>query len=124
MPQEIARAFNRQDITDAIKLCYERPAKFIEEYLDDNFNLAPPNGDDEYYSLINQANLPNAAKGESIVVSHPSNVWSAENGHPGEEPLPADVINGTVHHCCPGRPDRQGPLEKVSSNALRNHGDS
>ena len=24
VPQEIARAFNRQDITDAIKFCYER----------------------------------------------------------------------------------------------------
>ena len=112
VPQEIARAFNRQDITDAIKLCYERPAKFIEEYLDDNFNLAPPNGDDEYYSLINQANLPNAAKGESIVVSHPSNVWSAENGHPGEEPLPADVINGDSAPLLPRSPRPPRPARK------------
>ena len=42
VPQEIARAFNHQDITDAIKLCYERPPGFIREYLEDNFNLAPP----------------------------------------------------------------------------------
>ena len=41
VPQEIARAFNHQDITDAIKLCYERPPGFISEYLEDNFNLAP-----------------------------------------------------------------------------------
>ena len=42
VPQEIASAFNRRDITDAIKLCYERAPGFINEYLEDNFNLAPP----------------------------------------------------------------------------------
>ena len=41
VPQEIARAFNRQEITDAIKLCYERPSEFINEYLDESFNLVP-----------------------------------------------------------------------------------
>ena len=41
VPQEIARAFNRQDVSDAIKLCYERPLEFINEYLEDNFSLDP-----------------------------------------------------------------------------------
>ena len=42
VPQEIARAFNSQDVSDAIKLCYERPLEFINEYLEDNFSLDRP----------------------------------------------------------------------------------
>ena len=41
VPQEIARAFNRTEITDAIKLCYERSPDFINEYLESNFTLGP-----------------------------------------------------------------------------------
>ena len=40
VPQEIARAFDRPEITEAIKLCYDRPAEFIDEYLEDSFDLA------------------------------------------------------------------------------------
>ena len=39
--QEIGRAFDRQDVTEAIKLCYERPEEFINECLADMFSLAP-----------------------------------------------------------------------------------
>ena len=42
---EIAKAFDRQEITDAVKLCYERDPGFINEYLDESFNLAPPEED-------------------------------------------------------------------------------
>ena len=44
VPQELGRAFDKQEISDAIKLCYDRPAEFIDDYLEDNFNLAPPKG--------------------------------------------------------------------------------
>ena len=43
--REIAKAFDRQEITDAVKLCYERDPGFINEYLDENFNLAPAEED-------------------------------------------------------------------------------
>lgn len=39
---ELARPFGRPDITDAIKACVERPAKFIDDYLGENFKLLPP----------------------------------------------------------------------------------
>jgi hypothetical protein len=41
LAQELGRAFRRQDIADAIKLCFERPADFVTEYLEENFELAP-----------------------------------------------------------------------------------
>ena len=42
VPLEIGRAFDRQDIADAIKICYERDEDFIDEYLDNSFDLAAP----------------------------------------------------------------------------------
>jgi hypothetical protein len=36
---ELARPFDRQDISDAIKACVERPADFVKEYLEENFRL-------------------------------------------------------------------------------------
>lgn len=40
VPQEIAKAFATDRVTDAIKMCYERDSVFIEAYLEDNFDLA------------------------------------------------------------------------------------
>jgi hypothetical protein len=41
--QEIGRAFDRRDIIDACKLCYERAPEFVYDYLQANFRLeAPP----------------------------------------------------------------------------------
>lgn len=37
--QELSKAFNRQEIVDAIKFCYEREQKFIIEYMEENFKL-------------------------------------------------------------------------------------
>lgn len=37
--QELGRVFNKHEIADAIKLCYDRSPQFIEEYLKENFNL-------------------------------------------------------------------------------------
>mgnify|MGYP005846356159 CR=1 FL=1 len=39
---ELGRHFGRPDIADAIKLCFERDQDFINEYLEENFNLLPP----------------------------------------------------------------------------------
>jgi len=40
--QELGRRFGRPDVTDAIKLCFERAPVFVTEYLDENFKLLPP----------------------------------------------------------------------------------
>lgn len=39
--QELGRVFNKQEITDAIKLCYDRSPEFVLEYLEENFKLLP-----------------------------------------------------------------------------------
>lgn len=37
--QELGRAFGRPDITDAIKICFERPPEFVSDYMEENFEL-------------------------------------------------------------------------------------
>ncbi|HKY20395.1 MAG TPA: ATP-binding protein [Vicinamibacterales bacterium] len=39
--QELGRTFRRQDIADAIKLCFDRPPDFVTDYMEENFNLVP-----------------------------------------------------------------------------------
>lgn len=39
--QELGRVFNKQEVADAIKLCYDRSPEFVLEYLEENFKLMP-----------------------------------------------------------------------------------
>jgi hypothetical protein len=39
--QAIGRRFANEDITDAVKICYDRESHFVEEYVSENFPLAP-----------------------------------------------------------------------------------
>ena len=39
--QELGRVFNKQEIADAIKLCYDRSPEFVLEFLEENFRLLP-----------------------------------------------------------------------------------
>ena len=39
--QELGRSFRRNDIADALRFCYERPAEFVTEYLEESFKLVP-----------------------------------------------------------------------------------
>ena len=64
--QEIARAFNRHDIADATKLCYERPPEFINEYLEDNFNLAPPQEKDYLNDPANSEKDPDTDEADVL----------------------------------------------------------
>ena len=66
VPQEIARAFNRHDIADATKLCYERPPEFINEYLEDNFNLAPPQEKDYLNDPANSEKDPDTDEADVL----------------------------------------------------------
>jgi hypothetical protein len=38
--QELGRVFDRSEVTDAIKLCYDRSPEFVMEYLQENFRLS------------------------------------------------------------------------------------
>lgn len=39
--QELERAFRRQDLTDAVKQCFDRPAAWVTDYMEENFSLSP-----------------------------------------------------------------------------------
>ncbi|HMO82315.1 MAG TPA: hypothetical protein PKD24_16170 [Pyrinomonadaceae bacterium] len=38
---ELGKAFRREDLIDAVKLCFDRPEAFVKEYMETNFELAP-----------------------------------------------------------------------------------
>jgi len=38
--QELGRVFDRSEVVDAIKLCYDRSLEFVMEYLEENFRLS------------------------------------------------------------------------------------
>ncbi|MFZ5814450.1 MAG: ATPase [Bacillota bacterium] len=42
VPHELGRLFARTEISDAVKLCYERSPEFVEDFLQTAFELAPP----------------------------------------------------------------------------------
>jgi hypothetical protein len=49
--QELGRAFRRQEIGDAIKMCFERPVEFITPYMEENFKLAAEEIEEEALAL-------------------------------------------------------------------------
>ena len=86
VPQEIARAFNRQDITDAVKFCYERPSGFIKEYLEDNFILAPPDEEGEINLSNSHEKQPDTLAIENGIADQQQESRPTENGQPEDDP--------------------------------------
>lgn len=39
--QELGRAFRRQDVMDGVKQCFDRPAAWVMDYMEENFSLSP-----------------------------------------------------------------------------------
>lgn len=52
---ELGRVFNKPEITDAIKLCYDRSPEFVLEYLEENFKLLPKEQVDSILDTNKQA---------------------------------------------------------------------
>ena len=88
VPREIARAFNRQDITEAIKFCYERPPGFIDEYLEDNFNLAPPQEDDHLDDAASNEKDSDTEESDGLEWQAPDD-WDANKYRAEVGPIPA-----------------------------------
>ena len=74
--QELGRTFRRQDIADAIKLCFDRSPEFVTDYMEENFNL----------SLAGRSSIPE--------VREPRPREPAAN----REPLPGDGIAPAASH--------------------------
>ena len=105
VPQEIAKAFNLQVITEAIKLCYERFPDFVHEYLEDNFDLAPLTDEDEPERLSIQEVHPGTGEEQDVVVVLPRDGWPPEDVRPEEATPLTDEDNGG-HEPPAARPQR------------------
>jgi hypothetical protein len=80
--QELGRAFRRPDIADAIKICFERPRKFVIEYLEENFELAPEG------EISVPAKKSGVGAGESQ--QPPNTVPTADEGDADDAPVGAE----------------------------------
>ena len=118
VPQEIARAFNRQDITDAIKLCYERPTEFINEYLEDNFNLAPPQEKDYIDDPANSEKGPDTEEAGVLDEQAPddrdTNNDRAEVDSPTADEDDSEDGPPTPRPARPARPPRPSIIERFA----------
>ena len=89
VPQEIARTFNRTEITDAIKLCYERSPDFIDEYLESNFTLGPCREQEEHCDSEDQRDSVDKEDEESLEIEElPENHVDdgSQPGYDSDEP--------------------------------------
>ena len=68
--QELARPFGRPDITDAIKACVDRSAKFINEYLEENFKLLPPEQIEQQAKEAEEKSTPEQPETEALAVTN------------------------------------------------------
>ena len=119
VPQEIAKAFNLQVITEAIKLCYERSLDFVHEYLEDNFDLAPPTDEDEPDRLSIQEVQPDTGEEQGVVVVLPRDGWPPEDVRPEEAAPLTDEDNGAHEPPAarphrPARPPRPSLIERFA----------
>ena len=121
VPQEIARAFNLQAVTEAIKLCYERSPAFVREYLEDNFELAPPKAENEPDSLSSQEPQTETREQPSKMDGSPLDRLLPGDVRP-EEATPQDTEDsGTdeppvLRPQRASRPPRRSPIERLAES--------
>ena len=119
VPQEIAKAFNLQVITEAIKLCYERSPDFVHEYLEDNFDLVPPIDVDELDRSSTQEMQLGTGEEQGVVVDLPRDGQPPEEVRPEEAAPQTDEDNGDDEPPVPrpqrpARPPRQSLIERFA----------
>ena len=119
VPQEIAKAFNLQVITEAIKLCYERSPDFVHEYLEDNFDLALPIDVDELDRSSTLEVQLDTGGAQGVVVDLPRDGRPPEEVRPEETAPQTDEDNGDDEPPVPrpqrpARPPRQSLIERFA----------
>ena len=119
VPPEIAKAFNVPAITEAIKLCYERSPAFVQEYLEDNFDLAPHITEDEPHHLDTQETQFDTMKGQGPVVNPSQDEQLLEEVQPEEVTPQSGDVNGdgeppVPRSPRPTRPTRLSLIERFA----------
>ncbi len=99
---ELGRVFGRQEIADAIKLCYDRSPEFVTECLEENFTLAPAA---EVEALATEP-VPVAAASTSSG-EQPHNAV-ADTGAGGEDRTEAEFDAEAAGSFGDGEPERPG----------------
>ena len=94
-----------RDITDATNLCYERSPEFINEYLEDNFNLAPPQEKDYLDDPANSEKNPDTNEADVLDEQAPDDRDTNYDGPEVDSPA-ADDDNSEDDTLTP-RPARQ-----------------
>ncbi len=93
---EVGRVFARPDITDAVKLCYDRLPEFVVEYLEENFELAPED----------------AVAPETATVANPAEMQQAPTNGISDH----DAIPGTDDNLVEGvEPEPQGAIGELET---------
>ena len=119
VPQEISKAFNLQVITEAIKFCYERSPDFVHEYLEDNFDLAPPVDEEKLDRSNTQEGQSDTGEDQGVDIEPPQGGRLPEDVRP-EEPTPlGDEDNGDDEQLVPrplraARPPRRNLIERFA----------
>lgn len=99
--QELGRVFNKQEVADAIKLCYDRSPEFVLEYLEENFKLMPeeqidpisetckPKSNDDQDEVTtqeeNRPTDPNTAQDDPQRPGEDDNIVNVDEGNTGVE---------------------------------------
>lgn len=97
--QELSRPFERQDFTDAVKACVERSAEFVNDYLEENFNLEA----EEAIALTESDDTASPSGGE---VAEPASTT------PGEDKRPEIAVRT-------GPEEEQGPQEQAVEDEIQ-----
>lgn len=114
MAQELARPFDRQDISDAIKACVERSPEFVTEYFEANFELLP---------LEMVTNKRNAINGEKEPVSPfsspgaslPDDTTLSGGEEPEKGPSESQPTKAAGPESLPGMSEGEGDKDDISS---------
>lgn len=119
--QELARPFDRADIAEAIKASIERSPEFIQEYLESNFTLLPPDelpahaqtaeevteSRAQVKAPIGDANKPMAESGSKESVSEEPVPEKYEEGLVGSDTMDDEPLTEEAAHEPSGEPDEE-----------------
>lgn len=137
--QELGRSFRRQDIADAVKLCFDRSADFVTDYMEENFKLLPQDEIVEETIIAEVADevsdgtaeprtqpfgTATAAETDDDIAPLPEDTPSSESGEGEEnetpespaaaEPLQPPTPPAKPHHDRPSRPPRLPIIERFA----------
>lgn len=119
VPQEISRPFDRQDIADAVNLCYERSPSFIHEYLEEVFELVPEEDIKPADQAAAQAAVESRSDGTEFQLDEQS-AMEDEDTEPTDA-MDKDGMNGEENPAIPDAYDESSRNDNEQQNRPAHH---